>query len=76
VAGLRGLEPVDVISTMFIAAHGGKVSGPTIFAETKNNSVQGPAAALQIFFWAPVSINIEKNVQSLQANSRLYAVRS
>ena len=38
VAGLRGLEPADVISTMFIAAHGRKVSGPTIFAETKNNS--------------------------------------
>jgi hypothetical protein len=35
---LRGLEPADVISTMFIAAHGRKVSGPTIFAEIKNNS--------------------------------------
>jgi len=35
---LRGLEPADVISTMFIAAHGRKVSGLTIFAETKNNS--------------------------------------
>src|ERR1700732_2104237 len=35
VAGLRGLEPADVISTMFIAAHGRKVSGPTMFVETK-----------------------------------------
>ena len=33
VAGLRGLEPADIISTMFIAAHGRKVSGPTKFAE-------------------------------------------
>jgi hypothetical protein len=30
VAGLRGLEPADVISTMFITANGRKVSGPTI----------------------------------------------
>jgi hypothetical protein len=37
-AGLRGLEPADVISRMFIAAHGRKVSGLTTFAETKNNS--------------------------------------
>jgi hypothetical protein len=36
--GLRGLEPADVISTMFIAARGRKVSGPTMFAETKENS--------------------------------------
>ena len=37
-AGLRGLELADVISTMFITARGRKVSGPTMFAETKENS--------------------------------------
>jgi hypothetical protein len=37
-AGLRGLEPGDVICTMFIAAGGRKVSGPTMFAEAKENS--------------------------------------
>ena len=31
IAGLRGLEPADVISTMFITARGRKVSGPIMF---------------------------------------------
>jgi hypothetical protein len=35
VAGLRGLKPADVIWTIFVAARGRKVSGPTMFGEPK-----------------------------------------
>jgi hypothetical protein len=48
--GARGLEPADVISRMFIAAHGRKVSGPTIFAETKNNSASISVAYQKLTF--------------------------
>jgi hypothetical protein len=37
-AGLRGLELADVISTMFVATRGRKVSDLTMFVETKENT--------------------------------------
>src|ERR1700730_11947518 len=48
VAGLRGLEPADVISTMFITARGRKVSGPTMFAENAPNHI----TVRQLFYQA------------------------
>src|ERR1700730_5902449 len=50
--GLRGLEPADVISTMFIAARGRKVSGPTIFAENAPNHI----TVRQLFYQAEARV--------------------